>query len=59
MHLFRTTIDRFVAEGKSKKDYLKHSALRIEALNHALRDVPRGSGPVSHLLGQLARSALD
>jgi 5-methyltetrahydropteroyltriglutamate--homocysteine methyltransferase len=32
--------DRFLAEGKSKKDYLKHSTLRIEALNHALRDVP-------------------
>jgi 5-methyltetrahydropteroyltriglutamate--homocysteine methyltransferase len=24
----------------SKQEYLKHSALRIEALNHALRDVP-------------------
>ena len=32
--------DRFFADGKSVSDYLKHCELRIEALNHALRDVP-------------------
>jgi 5-methyltetrahydropteroyltriglutamate--homocysteine methyltransferase len=32
--------DRFLVDGKSLSDYLKHCELRIEALNHALRDVP-------------------
>jgi 5-methyltetrahydropteroyltriglutamate--homocysteine methyltransferase len=32
--------DRFLAQGMSMQDYLKHCELRIEALNHALRDVP-------------------
>jgi 5-methyltetrahydropteroyltriglutamate--homocysteine methyltransferase len=32
--------DRLLAQGMSKQEYLKHSQLRIEALNHALRDVP-------------------
>jgi 5-methyltetrahydropteroyltriglutamate--homocysteine methyltransferase len=32
--------DRFFAEWNSTSDYLKHCELRIEALNHALRDVP-------------------
>jgi 5-methyltetrahydropteroyltriglutamate--homocysteine methyltransferase len=32
--------DRLLADGKSMPDYLKHCELRIEALNHALRDVP-------------------
>ena len=31
--------DRFLVDGKSLSDYLKHCELRIEALNHALRDV--------------------
>jgi 5-methyltetrahydropteroyltriglutamate--homocysteine methyltransferase len=32
--------DRFLAQGKSMQDYLKHCELRIEALDYALRDVP-------------------
>jgi 5-methyltetrahydropteroyltriglutamate--homocysteine methyltransferase len=32
--------DRFLGDGKSLSDYLKHCELRIDALNHALRDVP-------------------
>ena len=32
--------DRFLAEGKSLEEYLKHCELRIEALNYALRAVP-------------------
>jgi 5-methyltetrahydropteroyltriglutamate--homocysteine methyltransferase len=32
--------DRFLADGMSLSDYLKHCELRVEALNHALRDVP-------------------
>ena len=32
--------DRFLVDGKSLSDYLKHCELRIDALNHALRDVP-------------------
>lgn len=32
--------DRFLAQGMSIQDYLQHCELRIEALNHALRDVP-------------------
>jgi len=32
--------DRLLAQGMSKQEYLKHSQMRIEALNHALRDVP-------------------
>jgi 5-methyltetrahydropteroyltriglutamate--homocysteine methyltransferase len=32
--------DRFLAQGMSMQDYLKHCELRIQALNHALRDVP-------------------
>jgi 5-methyltetrahydropteroyltriglutamate--homocysteine methyltransferase len=32
--------DRFLVDGKSLADYLNHCELRIEALNHALRDVP-------------------
>src|SRR5215471_5436395 len=32
--------DRFLVDGKSMVEYLKHCALRIDALNHALRNVP-------------------
>jgi 5-methyltetrahydropteroyltriglutamate--homocysteine methyltransferase len=32
--------DRFLVQGLSLEDYRKHCELRIEALNHALRDVP-------------------
>jgi 5-methyltetrahydropteroyltriglutamate--homocysteine methyltransferase len=32
--------DRFVVQGMTLQDYKKHCQLRIEALNHALRDVP-------------------
>jgi 5-methyltetrahydropteroyltriglutamate--homocysteine methyltransferase len=32
--------DRFLVDGKTFTDYLNHCELRIEALNHALRDVP-------------------
>jgi 5-methyltetrahydropteroyltriglutamate--homocysteine methyltransferase len=32
--------DRFLVDGMSLTDYLKHCELRIEALNYALRDVP-------------------
>lgn len=32
--------DRFLGDGKSLSEYLKHCELRIEALNHALRDIP-------------------
>ncbi len=32
--------DRFLVDGRSLPEYLKHCELRIEALNHALRDVP-------------------
>ena len=32
--------DRFVVQGMTMQDYKKHCQLRIEALNHALRDVP-------------------
>jgi 5-methyltetrahydropteroyltriglutamate--homocysteine methyltransferase len=32
--------DRFLVDGKSLAEYLNHCELRIEALNHALRDVP-------------------
>jgi 5-methyltetrahydropteroyltriglutamate--homocysteine methyltransferase len=32
--------DRFLVDGKSLAEYLSHCELRIEALNHALRDVP-------------------
>jgi 5-methyltetrahydropteroyltriglutamate--homocysteine methyltransferase len=32
--------DRFGVDGMSMQDYKKHCQLRIEALNHALRDVP-------------------
>jgi 5-methyltetrahydropteroyltriglutamate--homocysteine methyltransferase len=32
--------DRFLVQGMSMQDYLKHCELRIEALNYALRDVP-------------------
>jgi 5-methyltetrahydropteroyltriglutamate--homocysteine methyltransferase len=32
--------DRFLVQGKSMSEYLKHCELRIEALNHALRHVP-------------------
>jgi 5-methyltetrahydropteroyltriglutamate--homocysteine methyltransferase len=32
--------DRLLVQGTSKQEYLQHSQLRIEALNHALRDVP-------------------
>jgi 5-methyltetrahydropteroyltriglutamate--homocysteine methyltransferase len=33
--------DRFAVRGMSTHDYLEHCELRIEALNHALRDVPQ------------------
>ncbi len=32
--------DRFLVQGKSMAEYLKHCDLRIEALNHALRNIP-------------------
>jgi len=32
--------DRFLVDGMSRSQYLRHCELRIEALNHALRDVP-------------------
>ncbi len=32
--------DRFLAQGMSKQEYLAHTRLRVDALNHALRDVP-------------------
>ena len=32
--------DRFVVDGMSMQDYMKHCHLRVEALNHALRDIP-------------------
>jgi 5-methyltetrahydropteroyltriglutamate--homocysteine methyltransferase len=32
--------ERFLVQGKSMAEYLKHCELRIEALNHALRNVP-------------------
>jgi 5-methyltetrahydropteroyltriglutamate--homocysteine methyltransferase len=32
--------DRFLVQGKSLAEYLTHCELRIEALNHALRNVP-------------------
>ena len=32
--------DRFLVQGKSMAEYLQHCELRIEALNHALRNVP-------------------
>jgi 5-methyltetrahydropteroyltriglutamate--homocysteine methyltransferase len=32
--------DRLVVQGMSMQDYKKHCQLRIEALNHALRDIP-------------------
>jgi 5-methyltetrahydropteroyltriglutamate--homocysteine methyltransferase len=35
--------DRFLGQGKSLAEYLKHCELRIDALNHALRDVPEDS----------------
>ena len=39
------------------EDYRKYAELRVEALNHALRDLPAGPRPVPHLLGQPARAA--
>ena len=38
-------------------DYKRYATLRVDALNHALAGIPRGSRPLSHLLGQLARPA--
>jgi 5-methyltetrahydropteroyltriglutamate--homocysteine methyltransferase len=32
--------DRLLVQGMSKQEYLAHTRLRIDALNHALRDVP-------------------
>jgi 5-methyltetrahydropteroyltriglutamate--homocysteine methyltransferase len=32
--------DRFLVRGKSMAEYLEHCELRVEALNHALRNVP-------------------
>ena len=37
--------------------YQRYCMLRVEALNHALANVPRGAGALPPLLGQLARPA--
>ena len=39
--------------------YRRYCLSRIEALNHALDGLPRGSDPLPPLLGQLARPARD
>ena len=39
------------------EDYRKFSMLRVEALNHAIRGLPRGPHPVPPVLGKLARPA--
>ena len=39
------------------QEFKKFERVRIEALNHALRGLPRGPHPLPYLLGQLARPA--
>ena len=39
----------------SVEDYRKLAMVRVEALNHALRGLPRGPHPLPPLLGELAR----
>ncbi len=41
----------------SNAEYRRWAQLRIDALNHALRGIPRGALALSHLLGQLERPA--
>ena len=41
----------------ASEDYQRFTMLRVEALNHAIRGLPRGPHPLPPLLGQLARPA--
>ena len=41
----------------SLAEYRKYAEMRIEALNHGLRDLPDRPGSVSHVLGQLSWTA--
>ena len=49
--------DTMLSRGQTDDDYRKWAQLRVDALNHALRGLPRGPGPLPRLLGQLARPA--
>jgi 5-methyltetrahydropteroyltriglutamate--homocysteine methyltransferase len=49
--------DRLLAQGASLAEYRKHCALRIEAVNYALRGIPEDRVRYPQLLGQLGRPA--